>query len=196
MNSQENLKVLLIDENRGRSAILERALSDIGHRVIAVLGSGEPLSQRVAELEPDVIIIDLESPSRDTLEQMRSISRDNPRPVVMFSDDNDSNSIKHAIQAGVSAYVVDGLDDKRIKTLMDVAIARFREYQALRDELTQARNSLEERKIIDRAKGIIMKRKRCDEEQAYRLLRKTAMNTNQRVIEVARNLIASLELLD
>ncbi len=105
---------------------------------------------------------------------MHSISRDNPRPVVMFSDDNDSHSIQQAIAAGVSAYVVDGLDDRRIKPLMDVAIARFREYQALKDELTRVQNTLEERKIIDRAKGVIMQRRNCDEESDYRLLRKTA----------------------
>ncbi|MBW9276118.1 MAG: ANTAR domain-containing protein [Candidatus Thiodiazotropha sp. (ex. Lucinisca nassula)] len=195
MSETENLKILLVDENRGRSAILERALVDNGQQVIAILDSGENLSAQVAALQPDVIIIDLESPDRDILEQMHTISRDNPRPVVMFSDDNDNNSITQAIVAGVSAYVVDGLNDKRIKPLMDVAIARFREYQALKDELTLVKNTLEERKIIERAKGIIMKRKDCDEESAYQLLRKTAMGSNQRVVDVARNLISSLELL-
>ncbi|MET0106738.1 MAG: ANTAR domain-containing protein [Sedimenticola sp.] len=189
------MKVLLVDENRGRSAMLERALLDHGLEVIAILTSGEQLSNEVANLQPDVIIIDLESPSRDTLEQMRCISRDNPRPVVMFAEDNDSGNIKQAIEAGVSAYVVDGLNDKRIKPIMDVAIARFREYQALKDELTQVKNTLEERKVIDRAKGIIMKKKGCDEEEAYQLLRKSAMSSNQRVVDVARQLISSIELL-
>ncbi len=195
MSKPEILKILLVDENRGRSAILERALVDSGQQVIATLNSGENLSAQVAALCPDVIIIDLDSPDRDILEQMRSITRDDPRPVVMFSEDNDSNSIKQAVEAGVSAYVVDDLNDRRIKPIMDVAIARFREYQALRDELTQVKNTLEERKIIDRAKGIIMQRKECNEESAYQLLRKTAMNSNQRLVDVARNLIASLELL-
>jgi two-component system, response regulator / RNA-binding antiterminator len=196
MAETDNLKILLVDENRGRSAILERALVDNGQQVIAILDSGENLSAQVAQLQPDIIIIDLESPDRDILEQMHIISRDNPRPVVMFSDDNGSNSIKQAITAGVSAYVVDGLSNKRIKPLMDVAIARFREYQALKDELTQVKNTLEERKIIDRAKGVIINHKGCDEESAYQLLRKTAMDSNQRVVDVARNLIASLQLLD
>ena len=195
MTLQNTLKVLLVDENRGRSAILKRALEDSGYEVISTLYSGNALSSKVSELSPDVIIIDLESPDRDTLEQMRTISRDNPKPVVMFSDDNKPESIKEAIEAGVSAYVIDGLSDKRVKSLMDVAIARFREYQALKDELTQAKNSLEERKIIDRAKGILMKHKSCDEEEAYQLLRKSAMQSNQRLVEVARNLIASIELL-
>jgi response regulator NasT len=196
MSNTENLKILLVDDNRGRSAILEQALRDNGQQVIAILNSGENLSAQVSALHPDVIIIDLESPDRDTLEQMRSISRDNPKPVVMFSEDKDVESIKQAIAAGVSAYVVDGLSDKRIKSLMDVAIARFREYQALKDELTQVKSTLEERKTVDRAKGMIMKRKGCDEEAAYQLLRKTAMSSNQRIAEVARNLIATVEMLE
>lgn len=195
MASKNTLKVLLVDENRGRSAILKQALDDSEYEVITILYSGNALSRKVSELAPDIIIIDLESPDRDTLEQMRNISRDNPKPVVMFSDDNKPESIKKAIEAGVSAYVIDGLSDKRIKSLMDVAIARFREYQALKDELTQVKTSLEERKIIDKAKGILMKHKSCDENEAYQLLRKSAMQSNQRLVEVARNLIASVELL-
>ncbi|MEN8169177.1 MAG: ANTAR domain-containing protein [Pseudomonadota bacterium] len=196
MNSNQKLKVLLIDENRGHSALLEQVLNGADHEVIAILASGENISQQVAELQPDVVIVDLESPGRDTLEHLRCISRDNPKPVVMFADDSDSSSIDKAIEAGVSAYVVDGLSDNRIKPLMDVAIARFREYQALKDELARVKTTLEERKLIDRAKGIIMKRKGCGEEEAYQMLRKTAMSSNQRLAEVARNLITSLELLD
>lgn len=195
MGESDSLKVLVVDENRGRSAILKQAIEDAGHQVMTTLNSGSVLSNKVMELSPDVIIIDLESPDRDTLEQMRSISRDNPKPVVMFSDDNKPESIKEAIESGVSAYVIDGLNDKRISSLMDVAIARFREYQALKDELTKAKNTLEERKLLDRAKGIIMKHKGCDEELAYKLLRQSAMQNNQRMVEVARNLIASVDLL-
>ena len=195
MTTENNLKILVVDDNRGRSAILERALRDYGHEVITIFNSGSDLSSRVAALSPDVIIIDLESPGRDTLEQMRTISRDNPKPVVMFSEDNNADSIKDAIEAGVSAYVVDGLNDRRVKSLIDVAIARFREYQALKDELTQVKNSLEERKIIDRAKGILMQHKSCSEDDAYQLLRKSAMQTNQRIVDVAKSLIASIEML-
>ena len=169
-------------------------MSDHGHEVVTSTKSSN-LSSLVTEIAPDVIIIDLESPSRDTLEQMRTISRDNPKPVVMFSEDNNADSIKEAIEAGVSAYVVDGLTDKRVKSLVDVAIARFREYQALKDELTKVKNSLEDRKVIDRAKGILMKHKSCTEDEAYQLLRKSAMQTNQKIADVARNLIASIELL-
>lgn len=195
MNSEAKLKILVVDDNRGRSAVVERALSEHGHAVMTIQNCDSGLSKQVAEIGPDVIIMDLESPSRDTLEQMRTISRDNPKPVVMFAEDNNSNSIREAIEAGVSAYVVDGLSDKRVKPLIDVAIARFKEYQSLRDELNQVKNSLEERKLVDRAKGILMKRKQCSEEEAYQLLRRSAMQSNQRIGEVARNLISSVELL-
>jgi len=195
MAESNKLKVLLVDENRGRSDLLTQAINEAGHDAISLSNTGSVLSEKVAELTPDVIIIDIESPDRDTLEQMRTISRDNPKPVVMFSDDNKPESIKEAIEAGVSAYVIDGLNDKRIKSLMDVAIARFREYQSLKDELSKVKNSLEERKVIDRAKGILMKHKQCSEEDAYQLLRKSAMQSNQRIIEVARSLIASVDLL-
>jgi len=195
MAESRKLQVLLVDENRGRSDLLTQAINEAGHDAISLSNSGCVLSEKVAELSPDVIIIDIESPDRDTLEQMRTISRDNPKPVVMFSDDNKPESIKEAIEAGVSAYVIDGLNDKRIKSLMDVAIARFREYQTLKDELSKLKNTLEERKVIDRAKGILMRHKKCSEEDAYQLLRKSAMQTNQRIIEVARNLIASVDLL-
>ena len=195
MAESRKLQVLLVDENRGRSDLLTQAINEAGHDAIAMPNCGSVLCEKVAELSPDVIIIDIESPDRDTLEQMRTISRNNPKPVVMFSDDNKPESIKEAIEAGVSAYVIDGLNDKRIKSLMDVAIARFKEYQTLKDELSKVKNTLQERKVIDRAKGILMEHKKCSEEEAYQLLRKSAMQTNQRIIEVARNLIASVDLL-
>jgi len=195
MTDSRKLQVLIVDENRGRSALLKQAIIDAGHAALSTINIGKMLGRKVAELSPDVIIIDIESPDRDTLEQMHSISRENPKPIVMFSDDNKPESIRKAIEAGVSAYVIDGMDDKRIKPLMDVAIARFREYQALKDELTEVKNSLEKRKIIERAKGILIKHKNCSEEEAYQLLRKTAMQSNQQMIEVARNLIASADLL-
>ena len=195
MNTPPKLTVLVVDENTGRSAMLKEAIEEAGHNAIIDMDGTDALSNIVARMSPDVIIIDIESPDRDTLEQMRTISRDNPKPVVMFSDDNKPETIKEAIKAGVSAYVIDGLNDKRIKSLMDVAIARFREYQSLKDELNQAKNNLEERKIIDRAKGILMNHKRCSENEAYQLLRKSAMQSNQRMVEVARNLITSIDLL-
>ena len=193
--TEAGLRVLVVDETPGRVAILEQALADGGHAVVARVATSEDLFARVAEVQPDVIIIDLDSPDRDTLEHMRGISRDQPRPVVMFAEDDDSGTIRKAIQAGVSAYVVDGLSPHRIKPLLEVAIARFREYQALREELAATRNTLAERKVIERAKGILMRRKGLDEEAAYQALRRAAMDQNLRLAEVARNLVAAADLL-
>lgn len=190
----EALRVLLVDENRGRSALLEQALSDAGYLVIAKINTGEDLAGQVREHEPDVIIVDLESPDRDTLEHMHTISRDQPRPIVMFAEDEDSNSIHKAIKAGVSAYIVDGLSSKRVKPVMDVAITRFREYQALKEELTQAKISLEERKLLDRAKALLIKQQGMSEEEAYQAIRKLAMDRGMKLAEAARNVISVMDL--
>ncbi|MFN2310213.1 MAG: ANTAR domain-containing response regulator, partial [Gammaproteobacteria bacterium] len=149
----------------------------------------------VTRHQPDVIIIDLDSPDRDTLEQMRTISRVQPRPIVMFAEDDDSGTINQAIKAGVSAYVVDGLSSHRVRPVMEVAIARFREYQALREELARTKNSLEERKLIEQAKGLLMQHRQMNEAEAYQALRKLAMDQGKRLPEVARNVIAIMELL-
>ncbi len=196
LTGQQGLRVLLVDENRGRAALLEQALSDAGYIVIARVITSDNLAHQVRLHEPDVIIVDLESPDRDTLEHMHNISRDQPRPIVMFAEDQESESIHKAIKAGVSAYIVDGLSAKRVKPVMEVAIARFREYQALRDELEKTKITLEERKIIDRAKGLLMKRQGIDEEAAYQALRKIAMDRSQKLVEVARNVISVMELLE
>jgi response regulator NasT len=191
----EQLRVLIVDEDPGRSAILEQALSDGGCLIIAKLTSGQHLAAQVQRHQPDVIIIDLDSPDRDTLEQMHTISRDQPRPIVMFAEDDDSGTISQAIKAGVSAYIVDGLEGKRVKGVIEVAIARFREYQALREELARARGSLEERKDIDRAKALLIKRQGMSEDEAHQALRKLAMDQGKKLGEVARNVIAIMEML-
>lgn len=194
--NREELSVLIVDEDPGRSAILEQALSDGGCRVIAKLSSGEQLAAQVHRYQPDVIIIDLDSPDRDTLEQMHTISRDQPRPIVMFAEDDDSGTISQAIKAGVSAYIVDGLEGKRVKAVMEVAIARFREYQALREELATAKDSLQERKDLDRAKRLLMQRQGMDEHAAHQALRKLAMDQGKKLGEVARNVIAIMDILN
>jgi response regulator NasT len=194
-NPKQPLRVLLCDEDRGRAALLEQALADAGYSVIARLADADNLSAEVARHQPDVIIIDLDSPDRDTLEQMRTISREQPRPIVMFAEDDDSGTINQAIKAGVSAYVVDGLSGKRVRPVMEVAIARFREYQALREELARTKNSLEERKLIEQAKGLLMQHRQMSEHEAYQALRKLAMDQGRKIPEVARNVIAIMELL-
>lgn len=146
-------------------------------------------------MDPDVILIGLESPSRDTLEQLFQMSRVVKRPVAMFVDQSDRASIQAAMDAGVSAYIVDGLRKERVTTILDLCISRFNAYSRLTTELEQAKGALEERKLIDRAKGILMKAKGLTEEEAYALMRKTAMNEHKKIAEIAQAVITASELL-
>jgi response regulator NasT len=185
-----SLKIMLVDQHPGRSAILEQALSDAGHQVVARIEPGRNLAREVRDSEPDIIIIDMEAPGRDTLEQMREIGRDQPKPIILFSNKRDGEYIRQAVRAGVSAYVVDGLSRERIMPIVEVAMARFREFEVLRQELQETKNLLADRKVIDKAKGVLMQRKGLSEDAAYQLLRKAAMDRNMRVAEVARTLLA------
>ncbi len=186
---------MLVDEKPARSKELEQALADAGYEVVATLSGRDDLRGRIAALTPDVIIVDMQSPSRDALEDMRRIHEELPRPVVMFVDETDADSIRAAVRAGVSAYVVDGLKGRSVRPVVEVAIARFQEFQALRSELESARTTLADRKLIERAKGLIMRRRRIAEEDAYQLLRKSAMDQKRKLVDVAREVIAMSELL-
>ncbi len=188
-------RVMLVDDTPTRSALLEQALLDQGYLVVCRLESAQGLIKNVEIHQPDIIIMDLESPDRDTLENMTILNQHNPKPVIMFSGEGDSAIISQAVQAGVSAYVVDGLNPNRVKAILDVAIARFREYQALRKELKNTRDQLADRKVIDKAKGLLMKAKDLDEEQAYHAMRKMAMDQSKPLVEIAHNILSVLELL-
>jgi response regulator NasT len=188
-------RVMLVDDTPTRSAILEQALLDQGFIVVCRLKSAQGLIKNVDIHQPDIIIMDLESPDRDTLESMTVLNQHNPKPVIMFSDEGDSKIISQAIQAGVSAYIVDGINPRRVKPILDVAIARFREYQALRKELKQTRDQLADRKIIDKAKGLLMKTKGLDEDQAYHAMRKMAMDQGKPLVDIAQNILSVMELL-
>jgi two-component system, response regulator / RNA-binding antiterminator len=153
------------------------------------------LLARIYTIDPDVILIDLENPSRDVLEQMFQVSRAVKRPVAMFVDQSDTASIEAAVDAGVSAYIVGGMQKERVKNILDLCISRFNSFARLRDELERTRTALEERKVIDRAKGILMKARNLSEEAAYVLLRKTAMNENKKIAEVAQSVVTAAELL-
>lgn len=190
----EKLRVMLVDEEPGRSAVLERALQDNGYDVVARIGTDEDLLGKVRQIEPDMIIIDMQSPDRDTLESMHMINREQPKPIVMFAEQSDNITIADAVKAGVSAYVVDGLNAKRIQPIMEVAIARFREFQALKDELARTKTDLAERKIIDKAKGLIMAQRKCSEDEAYKALRKLAMDRNEKLSDVARSVLEVAKL--
>lgn len=185
---------MLVDDDLERRALVAAALDGAGLAVVAQLGTADGLLRAVVACTPDVVIIDLESPDRDILENMRCLSRDNPHPVVMFATSSDSDAIREAIEAGVSAYVVDGLSPGRVRSVVEVAVARFRQYASLQRELAEARTSLAHRKLIDRAKGILMERGRRTESEAYHALRKLAMDQNKTIADIAQGVIDTAEL--
>lgn len=190
-----SLRVMLVDGDPARADILAEALAEAGHQVIAQIQDDSNLAAEVSRHQPDVIVIDMEAPGRDTLEQMREIGRDQPKPIILFSDQRDPDYIRQAVQAGVSAYVVDGLSRERVMPIVEVAVARFREFQALKQELDDTRTQLADRKAIDKAKGLLMQKKGMSENEAYQFLRKTAMSRNARLGDVARMLVSLEDLL-
>jgi two-component system, response regulator / RNA-binding antiterminator len=190
-----SLKIVIVDENPIRAAILEDGLREAGYSHVVQLNETSHLLTRIYSLDPDVIVIDLENPSRDVLEQMFQMSRVVKRPIAMFVDQSDAASIEAAVDAGVSAYIVGGLQKERIKNILDLCISRFNAFARLQDELDRTRTALEERKVIDRAKGILMKAKQLTEEEAYALLRRTAMNEKKKIAEVAQSVVTAAELL-
>jgi len=189
------LNILVIDANRIRASIIEEGLREAGDVRVTVLSDTNGLMRRVVEIDPDVVVIDLESPNRDMLEHMFQVSRAVKRPVAMFVDRTDQTAIEAAIEAGVAAYVVDGLRKERIRPVLDTAMTRFKAFERLRRELEQAKGELSERKSIERAKGILMRTRGLTEEQAYALLRKTAMNQSRRIAEIAESLVTAAGLL-
>ena len=189
------MRVLVVDESPERAVVLRDGLERAGYEVAAALAAPIELLRAVEQVRPDVIIIDTDSASRDVLEHVVMISRDEPRPIVMFSSDDAPDTIRDAMRAGVSAYVVDGLDAARVKSIVEVAVARFDEYQRLRAELAEANLKLSERKQVERAKGILMKTRGVGEDEAYQMLRRMAMDRGKRLGEIAQQLIDMADLL-
>lgn len=188
------LRVLLVTDHAEASR-LKPALPDDLIDVVAEVAADMRLPERVAALAPDVILIESESPQRDMLEQICVVTQHTPRPIVMFTDDGDQGAIQAAIQAGVAAYVVDGITPKRIEPILQVAIARFESERALRRELDETRTKLAERKLVEQAKGILMTQRGLSEPDAYQLLRKSAMDQNVKVADLARQLVSAARLL-
>jgi two-component system, response regulator / RNA-binding antiterminator len=182
------LNVLVIDESRSRAGDICAGLALAGYQVAAILADAANLAAEVERLRPDVILIDTDSPSRDTLEHLATVSRDLPRPVVIFTKDEGESAIRDAVRAGVSAYIVDGLEAKRIKPILEVARARFEDTQALRREVESLSQKLSDRKLIEKAKGVLMKARGLDEEAAYGAMRKLAMERGQTLAKVARDI--------
>lgn len=193
--TESSLTVAVIDPSQARAAILEEGLRAAGIGRIVVLPDSADLHERVSVLKPDVVVIHLESPSRDILEQMSAVSRHAERPVAMFVDRSDSTMMEAAIDAGISAYVVDGLRAERIKSIIDIAILRFNAFARLQRELSEAKGELADRKLIERAKGILMNLKGLSEEEAYRQLRRKAMNEKRKIADIARAIVTTADLL-
>lgn len=191
----DQLSVLVVESDRDRAMQIIDGLGGNAQFEITVISESSGLSRRVAELNPDVVLIDLESPSRDILEELASASGPLERPVAMFVDRDDNGLTQAAVEAGVSAYVVDGMQPHRIRPILDAAISRFSVFKRMRTELETTKRALEERKVIDRAKGILMKSKGLSEDEAYAMLRKTAMDRGRRVSDVAEALVTAAGLL-
>jgi response regulator NasT len=189
------LRVLIVDQNLARATILEEGLRDAGYRDLIVVRDMQNLMRRILDEEPDVILIDLENPNRDVLEQMFQVSRVVQKPVAMFVDSADRGTIEAAIDAGVSAYVVDGLRKERVRAIVEMSVSRFRAFEKLRAELDETRRQLADRKLVERAKGILMKQRGFTEEQAYEAMRKAAMDSNHRLADVAQSVITAAGLL-
>ncbi len=193
--TSSSLSILVIDENVSRAHLIEAALNEVGHSEVMLVHTVEGVAAKIATVDPDVIVIDLDNPNRDMLENLFQLTRTVQRPIAMFVDRSDHGSMEAAIDAGVSAYVVDGLRPDRIKPILDMAISRFNAYTKMMNELVQAKGELAARKTIDRAKGILMKAKGISEDEAYALLRKTAMNQNRKIVDVAETLVLAADMM-
>jgi len=190
------MRIAIIDESKARATIIEEGLRASGDHEIFLISERFGLAKRIEEAAPDVILIDLGNPSRDMLEEYFSFSRAVARPIAMFVDEADEDSIGHAVDAGVSAYVVDGMRQDRIKPILDLAIRRFSAFSKLEQELDEMRTALTERQIIDKAKTLLMKSKSISEPEAYAQLRSHAMETNRRIAQVADALVTAHDLME
>jgi response regulator NasT len=195
MPAESTIKIVIVDESPIRAAILQEGLREAGFTTVEHISEMHNLLARIYALDPDLILIDLENPSRDVLEQMFQVSRAVRRPIAMFVDQSDSASIQASVDAGVSAYIVDGLKKERLKPILDLCISRFNAFSRLQDELDRTKSALEERKVIDRAKGMLMKLKGLTEDEAYVLMRSTAMREKKKIADIAQSIITAAEML-
>lgn len=185
---------MLVDDSVDRSQRTCQTLTSIGCEIVTQLTSEKHLLEEVEKFQPDIIIIDIDLPDRDILENLRSVQSAAPKPMVMFSQDDNGQTIRRAVEAGVSAYVVDGIKQTQVRPILDAAIASFNQFQDLKDQLETTRDELANRKVLDQAKGILMKQRQMDEATAYHLMRKTAMNQKKQIIDIARDIILAAEL--
>ncbi|MFT4939466.1 MAG: response regulator NasT [Paraglaciecola sp.] len=195
-DTKQELRILLIDEDIERAAGISSALDKSRYKICHIVSPSSSLLKEVDNLQPDIIVIDMESPNRDILESLHTISDYNPKPIVMFSAQEDTEMINLSVNSGVSAYVVGDVDPGRVKPILDAAVARFQVYQQLKDELHDTRSQLESRKSIDLAKRLLMKSKSLTEDQAFHTMRKTAMDAGQKIEDVAKTIISMLRTLE
>lgn len=189
------LRVVIMDDEIDRAQLVKQALEAVHVDVVAIIAGDAGLLSRIEQLAPDLLIVDIDNPDRDMLEGLRRVGQEQNRPVVMFAQDGRAETIKAAVDAGLAAYVVDGLTQERVRPIIEVAIARFAQFQELRGELNKAKTSLAERKLVEKAKGILMQRRSCGEEEAFKMMRKMAMDQKLRLIDIANKIIAAAELL-
>ena len=192
---QKKLSILLIDDNQVRADQLTRALENSRYEVSHLVSSGAYLLKHVDELKPDMVVIDIESPDRDILDSLHTLSSFNPKPIVMFSEQEDADTITRTVKSGVSAYVCGNADPKRVRAILDAALARFEDYQSVKQELVNTRQELEAKKVIDTAKRLLMNARNMSENEAFHALRKMAMDTGQKLDEVAKTLITVLNTI-
>ncbi len=190
-----DLTILVIDENAIRASIIEEGLREAGHDRVTVIHEVHGVARIIDTLCPDVIVIDIENPNRDMMEHLFQLTRTVGRPIAMFVDRSDTASIEAAVEAGVSAYIVDGLKKERVKPILDMAVSRFNAFSRLQRELAEARSALEERKVVERAKGILMKMRGLSEEEAFALMRQTAMNEKKKLSDIAQSVVTAASLL-
>ena len=189
------LSIIVVEPDRDRALMIVDSLREAGDNDIHVIAEVSSLARRISERQPDIVIVDIASPTRDMIEELTLATAPLDRPVAMFVDRSDDNLTKAAIEAGVSAYVVDNLRPERLTPVIVAAIARFNMFRRMRDELAETKRALEERKLIDRAKGLLMKARGIGEDEAYALLRKTAMDKGKKISDVAAALVTAADLL-
>lgn len=192
--AEKDLNILVIDEDPARAILLEESLVDAGYKHVVTIRSTSNLQERIVALAPDMVIIDLQNPDRQTLEGMFEMSMSVKKPIAMFVDQSDGEMIKRAVESGVSAYVVDGLKRDRVQAVVDVAVSRFDSFRKLTEERDAARTALADRKTIDRAKGLLMQHRKVSEDEAYRLMRGAAMRQSRKMVEIAASIITAIEL--
>ena len=192
---KDQLSVLVIDENRIRAAIIDAGLREGGYTKVDIINELTGVAQHIQRIQPDVIVIDIENSSRDMMESVFALTRSLKRPIAMFVDRSDQQQIEDAVEAGVSAYVVDGLKKERVKPILDMAVSRFRAFSRMERELQDARSELQGRRTIDQAKRLLMKARGVSEDEAYHLMRRSAMDQNRKLSEIAQSIVSAASLL-